>query len=218
MKHLEVGTPVKIRMLSEQEIIELESNNLDVGWNPEMQQHLGKTGTIGYVHMKGSRVGSYDVDVEGLGSWCWPPSALEEIGDSIEKVEEEYFEKVAEKRHQVMSDFVAKAEAREPNRLAKSDDEALGRTPKSGGYDKVLYGRCVSFVRFSDYNEAGGEFFVFYKAERVNYKLRGSDAYGDKANAIIRTLLTEPRQEDGLGGVIVVLDNDGYVQLVREQL
>jgi hypothetical protein len=233
MNRLADKTMVKIKELTQEQIGAFDPN---VGWNPSMRGHFGKIGTIQSAHLQGpaGEVSSYSVEVEGFGSWCWPPDALEEVGNPqfpghkenelLRKVDEGLVAKSEMLREKledtelfrkVKEDFVKKSE----ERMDKSDDEAIGRHPtKLGGYDKVLYGRCASFVRYSEGLEAGGEFFVFYKAERVHYKLRSADAYGDKANAIIRTLLSEDRSTGGLNGVILVLDNDGYVQLVREQL
>ena len=99
----------------------------------------------------------------------------------------------------------------------KPDYEAEGMVPsKSGGYDQVLYGRCESFARMN--GVATGIFFVFFKAERVSFKLSDPDLYGD-ANRLIRTMLSPNAPlTDALGGVIMVLDKDGYVQLTRSEL
>jgi hypothetical protein len=205
-----VGARVQIRPLNEHQIKNFDKN---IGFLGQMKMCFGREGkitSIGQSHVgqsPGPAVEFYAVDIDGDKNlrYNWPLSSLILLPDADDKIEP------------VRKEYLMKGDLIE----GKSGETLRLKTKEpSGGYEQVLYGRVESFARLSDVTT--GIFFVFFKAERVSFKLRDPDQYGEKANQLIRTLLTtDPKHTDehgALGGVIMVLDSEGYVQLVRSEL
>lgn len=83
-------------------------------------------------------------------------------------------------------------------------------------YAQVLYGHVKAFKRLPN-NESEGTFFVSFKATEQTFKLKDSQIYGQEEQMLLRSLIVEPGDAP-VRGVIMVLDGDGYVSLVRNTL
>jgi hypothetical protein len=239
MPELKQLDSVMIKKLSNAEKGKLLKRQEDFGgWTSLMDRCLGLLGTITRVAYKGTQDERYEVTCrisdETSYAFLWPREALEHVtlkprslspGEKLEDASAEVLHKG------VPADCMDKAEAEFGPRKAAIMKEACDQvfdkvepkdqSPKEigGGYGEIVYGRVESFVRNADRTSTVG-FFVFYKATSFKFQIRDTMQYSGYENELIKSMM---RVEGALtksanGGIIVVLDKEGYLSKVVNEL